>query len=238
MNTTDELVITSEIGYTRILLPDAIGMASGDEYFQKIMGALEAGTKILVLDLAQTTVIYSSGFGLLIRIRKILAEDNGVVCLVNVSEKVGKFFTDFNLDRIFKIYSTDVEFELEHGDIWKSKFTENPDAMIFAAQNEGNVCRITISGQVTALNDFSPILNFKPDPVIHNFIVNFENMEIIDTYGSQLCNDLIGRIRSSGGKCVLYGLKNIASDLFELFSDLRKCVVCKSEEEALVKIKV
>lgn len=86
---------------------------------------------------------------------------------------------------------------------------------------------------MTALNDFSALIDFKPVEGVKDYLLDFTNMDIIDTYGSQLCNDLIARLRAAGGRCILFGLKTIASDLFGLFSDLSRCSVCESEEEAL-----
>ncbi len=231
-----DYLIAREHKYLKILLPDSIGMEESEILLQEITEQLADSNDLLVVDMSNTTVIYSSGFGLLIRIRKLVSEKLGNICLVNVSEKVNKFFREFNLERVFKIYSTDVEFELDNEDIWKSTFVDGQDVFIFAANKEENLYRINMSGHMTTLNNFTSIMEFQPDPEIKNYIFNFENLEIIDTYGAQLCNELIHRIHDAGGKCILYGLKSIAATLFELFGDLKVCKVCESEEDALAEI--
>lgn len=231
-----DYLIARDNKYLKVLLPDSIGMEESEELLDEITEQLMDQNDLLVVDLSNTTVIYSSGFGLLIRIRKIVSEKMGNICLVNVSEKVNKFFREFNLERVFKIYATDVEFELDNEDIWKSTYVEGQDVFIFAANIEDEVYRINMSGHMTTLNNFSSILDFKPNPDITYYIFNFENLEIIDTYGAQLCNDLIHRIHDVKGECILYGLKSITATLFELFADLQVCKIFENEKDALAEV--
>lgn len=232
-----DYLISRENKYLKVLLPDSIGMEESEILLNEITEQLMDSNDLLVVDMSNTTVIYSSGFGLLIRIRKIVSDKLGNICLVNVSEKVNKFFREFNLERVFKIYTTDVEFELDNGDIWKSTFVDGQDVFIFAANKEDNLYRINMSGHMTTLNNFSALLEFQPENDVKYYIFNFENLEIIDTYGAQLCNELIHKIHESGGQCILYGLKSIAATLFELFADLKICKICESEDEALAEVK-
>lgn len=231
-----DYLISRDNKYLKVLLPDSIGMEESEILLTEITEQLTDSNDLLVVDLSNTTVIYSSGFGLLIRIRKLVSEKMGNICLVNVSEKVNKFFREFNLERVFKIYSTDVEFELDNEDIWKSTFIDGQDVFIFAANKEDKLCRINMSGHMTTLNNFAALMEFQPDEKIKNYIFNFENLEIIDTYGAQLCNELVHKIHESGGTCIVYGLKSIAATLFELFADLKTCKIVDSEEEALKEI--
>lgn len=231
---TNNIYITKRTEhFLRVILPDAIDMEDSDKLLKHIEGELKESGDLLAIDLFQTTMIYSSGFGLLIRLRKLLAEKDGNVAIVNVTPKINNFFIEFNLEKVFKIYATDVEFELDNDEIWESKFSTKDNPFIFVAQKESGVFRITISGHLNTVNDVSSMMSFEPDSSVTNYIINLENMDTIDTYGAQVCNDFVGKIKKSNGKCTVYGIDHVASILFQLFSNLKDITICQSEDEAL-----
>ena len=222
--------------YLRVILPDAIDMEDSDELLALIDGELRGQNELLVIDLVKTTMIYSSGFGLLIRLRKLLSENSGSVAIVNVTPKIDSFFSEFNLEKVFKIYATDIEFELDHDHIWQSNSPAKDNPFIFVAQKEHGYYRITISGHLTTVNDLTTMINFEINSDIKNYIINFENMDTIDTYGAQVCNDFVGKISKCDGICTVYGLDSMASILFDLFSNLKDLTICKTEHDALEKV--
>lgn len=66
----------------------------------------------VVFDLDQLEYFYSSAMGLFIRLNKHITDSGGKLCLVNVSQKVRELLASVNLDRVFPIFATDVEFEI------------------------------------------------------------------------------------------------------------------------------
>ena len=236
MSTDSSYTISRSEHYLRVTLPDAIDMEESDTILKSVEDSIKVDGDLLVIDLIQTTMIYSSGFGLLIRLRKLLTEKNGTVAIVNVTPKINNFFIEFNLEKVFKIYSTDVEFELDYDHIWRSKYSANSDTFIFVAQKEDGLYRVTISGHLDTVNDLSTMVNFEPDLNIKKYIINMENMDIIDTYGAQVCNDFVGKISKSDAVCSMYGVGEMAKTLFELFSNLKGITICNSEDEAILSI--
>jgi anti-anti-sigma factor len=66
----------------------------------------------VVFDLDHLEYFYCSAMGLFIRLNKAIDGKGGKLCLVNVSQKVRELLASVNLDRVFPIFATDVEFEI------------------------------------------------------------------------------------------------------------------------------
>ena len=66
----------------------------------------------VVFDLEHLEYFYSSAIGLFIRLNKDIVGKDGTLCLVNVSQKVRELLASVNLDRVFHVFATDVEFEI------------------------------------------------------------------------------------------------------------------------------
>ena len=232
-----KVAITRENGYVRIVLPDSIGMDESVEIEKEIIAQLSDKKEKIIIDFTMTNTLYSSGMGLLIRLQKITKEKNEQINIINVSKKLRNYFESLKLDRVFKIYATDVEFDLSKDEIWKKKVSEAKDGFIFVAQVEEEMYRLTFSGQMSSLQDLSLLSEFAPKEDIEYFIFNFESLDVIDTYGAQVFNDLVDRIQNMGKKCVVYGASQVILDVFELFPSKSKLDFYTSEKEAVKKIK-
>lgn len=237
MGSRNKKLINREKDYLWVVLPDAIGIDEGHELQEKIESKIRPQEEKLVLDLSQTTMIYSSGFGLFIRLRKTVTDTNGVIYLVNVSQKIRELIYSLNLDRVFPVYATDVEFELSMDENWQDRLPKEDNAFIFIPYLEDGIYRITFSGQFTTLHDLSPVSEFEPDNQIEHFLINLENVDLIDTYGAQLLNEFIRRIEDYGCKCVIFGADKILRDICDLFSPLSSCTFYDTEKEAINSVK-
>ena len=224
-------------GYLWIILPNAIGVDEGQEIQLELKSKILSKNEQLVLDFTNTSIIYSAGFGLFIRLRKKVMETQGAIYFVNVSKKNRDTFTELMLDKVFPIYATDVEFELSTGDVWKENLIENENVFIFVPNLEDGVYRLTFSGQITSLHDLSALNEFRPEKNVDCFLIDFQNIDLIDTYGAQLLSDFIGRIKDFGKRCIIYGTDKIHRDIFDLYSSLNTCEFYETEKEALNSIK-
>jgi anti-anti-sigma factor len=224
-------------GYLWITLPNAIGIDEGQEIQLNLESKISLKNEQLVLDFTNTSIIYSAGFGLFIRLRKKVMETQGVIYFVNVSKKIRDTFTELMLDKVFPIYATDVEFELSTGDVWKENLTDNENVFIFVPNLENGVYRLTFSGQITSLHDLSALNEFNPEKNVDYFLIDFQNIDLIDTYGAQLLNDFIGRIKDFGKRCIIFGTDKIHKDIFDLYNSLNTCEFYETEKEALNSIK-
>ena len=237
MTDKKKVTVTRENGFLRVVLPDAIGMDDGMEIEKEIKSYLSDKKEQIVLDFSMTTALYSSGIGLLIRLQKMLKQTDSPIYIINVTKKLRNFFTDLKMDRVFKVFATDVEFDLSRDDIWKKKLSEVKDGFIFIAQIEEGIYRLTFSGQMSSLQDLSPISEFAPDESIELFIFNFESLDVIDTYGVQVFNDFVDRLQNMGKKCVIYGANQVIQDVFEVFPSENVLDFYETEKEAIENIK-
>ncbi len=237
MTDMKKVTVTRENGFLRVVLPDAIGMDDSLEIEKEIKSYLSDEKEQVILDFSMTTALYSSGIGLLIRLQKMGKQTDIPIYFVNVSKKLRNFFTDLKMDRVFKIFATDVEFDLSRDEIWKKKVSEVKDGFIFIAQIEEGIYRLTFSGQMSSLQDLSPISEFAPDDSIENFIFNFESLDVIDTYGVQVFNDFVDRIQNMGKKCVIYCANQVIQDVFEVFPSENILDFYETEKEAIEHFK-
>lgn len=67
----------------------------------------------VVIDLSQTTALFSSGLGLLMRMHLLAKENSKKIYIVNASEKMREGLEIMNLDKILSIYPTTEAFESE-----------------------------------------------------------------------------------------------------------------------------
>ncbi len=231
------LSVKKENDFLWVLLPDSIGVDNCNEIQREIELNLSSQKNKVVLDLSNTTMMYSSGLGLLIRLRKVIMESDGALYFVNVSKKIRNYFTELNLNRVFNIYATDVEFDLSKDEIWNKKLTEEDNGFIFVAQVEKGIYRLTFSGRMSASNDLSSANEFLPVKDVECFVLNLENLDLFDTYGSQLFSDLIQRIHTFGGKCIAYGASDIIRNISELYPTYSFIKFYETEKEAIESIK-
>lgn len=64
----------------------------------------------VTLDLTKTDVLFSSGIGMLVRLKSAAEKFNKKLCLVNVSTKIREGLLSMSLDRVIPIYSTTQHF--------------------------------------------------------------------------------------------------------------------------------
>lgn len=233
METNYAVSIKRQDGCVWVVVPDALGIDDCRALHDEIESKLSSEKENVVIDFCETNVIYSAGIGFLIRMRKSLTEKGCALYLVNMSKKLRLFFNSLNLDRVFDIYATDIEFYMSKDEIWRKKLAEEEKDFIFVAQIEQGIYRLTFSGHMSASHDLSPLSEFDPDTAIEYFILNLESLDIIDTYGAQLFNDFIQRILNNNGKCIAFGASELFYDLTTLFPSHKQITFYKTEQEAL-----
>jgi anti-anti-sigma factor len=86
-----------------IVLPDAITMDTYEYTEREIVSSLKKGLKRVVIDLQDTKVMYSSGFGLLVSLNKLIGSKELMIAIVNVSPKVYDGFVTVGLDKVLPL---------------------------------------------------------------------------------------------------------------------------------------
>ncbi len=87
-----------------VTLPDAVNMDNYQKIECRVETMLFEGCRIAI-DLSRTRNIYSSGFGMIVRIKKMVDGRRGSMCLVNSSPKTLEAFEAVGLTRLMDVYS-------------------------------------------------------------------------------------------------------------------------------------
>lgn len=226
--------ITEKSGYLWVVLPDSVTPELNENLEAEIENRICSRVPNVVIDLSRTINLYSSGLGLLIRIRKLVTEKDGVVCLINVSRRVRDLLSTMNLDKIFPIFATDVEFEVSDERMWHRMMSERELGLVFGAQLELGIYRITISGQLTESNDISSCKQFMPSESIKSYIFDMTGLTLIDSSSIIVFQQMLERIASLGGAMFAFGIDEHIRELLELF-DMDKYMKFFDDERMAIR---
>lgn len=217
MMNKDELKIEEKAGHLWITLPDAITMYDNMEIEKKIGNRLRDRKDHVILDFSHTRAVYSSGLGLMIRIRRFVTERGGMLSLVNVSEPLFDMFRALNIEKVFRIFATDVEFEISQDDFGDTNNPEKHIGFLFVTNTESCACRIHLSGEMTGSNDLTPCTSMQPSSDIKLYLFDFSGLETIDADGADALSELTKRIVNIGGTCRAYGIHDMTHETLTLF---------------------
>ena len=224
--------IKIENGFTWLRLPRVIGLNDGLRLESELRGIMTDGIK-LVLDMADTSEIYSSGIGFVIHARKLTIEKKGVVFLVNVSKKIHGVFSSLNLDRIFRIYPTDVEFELENDDLWKAVLKESATDFLFVSQVEDGVGRVIIAGTLDNTADVGGLRSLTIPAEVKTCLFDFSKLDVVDSFGISEIQNAFRKLSETECKVAVYGTNPSVSGLFTLFPPPDCVLFFETADEAL-----
>ena len=232
MSRSAELKIEKRSGHLWITLPDAITMYDNKEIERKIGGELRDRKDHVILDFSHTSAVYSSGLGLMIRIRRFVTERGGMLSLVNVSEQVYDMFKALNIDKVFRIFATDVEFEISQDDFMDNSEQAESIGFLFVANQEGGCFKINISGEMTGSQDLSACREMQPSPQISMYLFDLSGVEIIDSTGAEVFLELTERIRAAGGICRAHGTPELKREMLTILGGDKNLTFFADEKDA------
>ncbi|HAJ80449.1 MAG TPA: hypothetical protein DCO75_11840 [Fibrobacteres bacterium] len=209
------MIIENRLGCLWITVPDSINMDTYKKIENEISAALKMNVLPVVLDMCDTANIFSSGLGLIIRIRKQVNASGGNIYLVNVNGHISRILETVRLDKIFKIYATSLEFEISQDEIFRQKSALDRINFVFVCNIENGVYRINLSGYMTVEQNLSVINNFNPDYTILYHVFDMTGLDILDSSGASMLIKLLLNINSRGGKCVAYGVNESIDDIMK-----------------------
>jgi anti-anti-sigma factor len=237
MGKTDAITVSIKNGFLWIALPDSINMDNYVRIEEEIVDAVSGPCNTIVLDMAATRNLFSSGLGLLIRLKKHLDEKNNHLFLVNVSRRVQDIFASVHLDKLFSAYATDVEFEISQDALLEKKVMGGKIGFVFAARIENGVYRISMSGTCGMGRDLSLLSAFSPDQKINCYVFDLTGLDMVDTGGIHLLAPLLVRIRGMGGSIFTYGGDRFVKDIMDALTLTDFVMWCKDEREALEAVR-
>ena len=229
----ERVVIEERMGYTWVTLPDSVTVHNYSHIEASIMKQCAGTGGHVAFDLSRLQVIYSTALGILIRIRKQLGEVGGVVCLVNVSRTILKVLGSLNLDKIFPIYMTDVEFEISQDDVWRQRLSERKIEFLFIAQKENGAYRISLSGEMLSGYDLRSCKEFKPDPAVNLCILDLTGLAAVDGNGGGVFLGMLETVARQGGRCRAYGANRAVRQVLQFLGAERHATFYKKEKDAL-----
>ena len=217
MTNRNELIVEERGEYLWITLPDAITMYDNKSIEQQIGNRLRDRKDNVILDFSHTRAVYSSGLGLMIRIRRFVTERKGTLSLVNVSEQLLDMFRALNIEKVFNIYPTDVEFEISQDDFIAKHDEARKIGFLFVAKKENGACRIHLSGEMTDGHDLNSCRQLEIVPDILLYLFDFSGLESIDNAGAEVLSEMTKNIIATGGVCRAYGLHDMTHEMLTLF---------------------
>ncbi|MGB7566421.1 MAG: STAS domain-containing protein [Chitinivibrionales bacterium] len=233
MDEPEALKIENKSDFVWITLPDSVNMDTYKAIEEKIESRLDAACVRVVLDLSKTSNLFSSGLGLIIRVRKWVAKSNGFICLVNVSRKIRAILETVHLDKVFTIYATDVEFEISQEEIFKKRLFGDTFGFVCVSRIENGMYRINLSGHMTVDQNLSVINNFKPNYKIMYHVFDLTGLDVIDSSGAHIFMKLLMNIDQHDGKSVAYGANDTVASLAEILGINEYLHFCEDERSAL-----
>ncbi|MBN1128557.1 MAG: STAS domain-containing protein [Chitinispirillaceae bacterium] len=227
------LVIEKRMEYIWAILPESIAAQDYTTVEEAIEKNLAGENDRVVIDFINVHALYSSGLGILIRLQKRVEKTGGVIALVNVSQKIEDMLVSLHLDKVFPLYSTDIEFEISRDDLWGRRMAERKEDFLFFFQVEKNLCRITLSGEMVSGRDMSPCRQFVPDPGIRHFILDLSFLEAMDSSGAGIFMNMLHQIRQHGGRCHAFGTVKEVRQVLTFLGAEQFLTFLGSEKDAL-----
>jgi len=110
MSRNSETKIESREGYLWIGLPDAIDMDNYQRIEDAISNELGENQSRIALDFDKTRYLFSSGLGLIIRLKKKVEALEKKFFLINMNKKLREGLQNVGLDKSFTIYESIEQF--------------------------------------------------------------------------------------------------------------------------------
>ncbi|MEH2420542.1 MAG: STAS domain-containing protein [Nostoc sp.] len=99
-----------KVSLTVLQLSGILDRTRGNELRREISGLLANGTNIFLLDMKEIKLIDSTGLGALVSVMQMVHNTNGKLFLCSISDQVRMLFEMTKVDRIFKIFTDQEEF--------------------------------------------------------------------------------------------------------------------------------
>lgn len=229
-----QLSITSKSRDLWIILPDSINLDDSKAVESAILNNCNSKLKHVVFDFSIVNNLYSSGLGLIVRVRKFVQDRGGVLVIVNVSGRILEIIKALNLDRIIPIYLTDVEYKISHEDVWDRVREAVLAGFIFSARIEDCFYRIILSGEMISSHDLQCIQDFQTIQNIALYIFDLSSLEKVDLHGAHLFQQLTSRITQSGASCRAFGAEELLFETLKLLNADKYVTFFKTEQDALL----
>ncbi|MEH2298759.1 STAS domain-containing protein [Nostoc sp.] len=95
---------------TVLQLSGVLDTTRGNELRREISGLMANGTNIFLLDMKEIKLINSTGLGALVSVMQMVQKANSQLFLCSISDQVRMLFEMTKVDKLFKIFTDQEEF--------------------------------------------------------------------------------------------------------------------------------
>jgi anti-anti-sigma factor len=199
-----------------IAMPDSMNTDACFRFEKNILRIVKESGRSIVLDFARTSYLYSSGIGLLVRLRRIVTEQDENVYLVNVADTIRAILTSLNLDKVFPIYATDTEFEISHDSFDDTAHGTSRFPFGMVSQVEKGICRIVLTGQMTGLYDMKQLESELYREGVTCYVFDMSGVDIIDSVGLTAFRNVLFSLKDNDAAVIAYGARESVRHLVHL----------------------
>ncbi|MFZ9737327.1 MAG: STAS domain-containing protein [Prochlorotrichaceae cyanobacterium] len=99
--------------FLQVLYPkNVLDADQGKVLYRQVMDLLDAGVSLILLDCQDLEFVDSSGLGVLVRILKVVEQDESRLALCSLSESFQMLLKMTRMEDVFEIYASQVHFNL------------------------------------------------------------------------------------------------------------------------------
>ncbi len=172
----------------------------------------------VVVDVDGIDVIYSNNISDLVKIKKLLLDNNGELYLINVAEKLERLFTLNNLQKVINIYATEEEFLFDIGsdDIVNDSTVLNSN---FSTIEDSNSRTVLMDGSLVGYEQKEEIQAVFNDAVSSGkkmIQLDLSKTVFIDSSAMSMLVAMVKEAREEGVSITFINANEVIKDLFEL----------------------
>lgn len=227
------VVIKERMGCTWVVLPAAVNAENVRTVEERVVEEHTGQARRLVLDLGDVDFLYSCAMGMLIRLRQRFGDVPDSVVLVNVSPKVRQMLETVNLHKLFKVYATDVEFEISEGDVWEKEVIGTSPRFVVIAQVEQGVCHVVLSGHMTTFNELRDFSDSICSRDIKACVIDMTGVSFVDSMGVSQLIRVVSSLKERGVTTGIFGANESICEMFDFVSLSEYVSLFPSESEAI-----
>jgi len=237
MDEPDALKIENKSDFTWVTLPDSINMDTYKTLEENIQARLDSGNVRVVLDLSKTNNLFSSGLGLIIRIRKWWRNPMVSSVLSMFPEKYARSSKRCTLTKYLPSTLPTWNSKFRRMRFLEKRMFGDKFTFVCVSRVENGMYRINLSGHMTVEQNLSVINDFKPDYKIMNHVFDLTGLDVIDSSGAHILMKLLMNINQHDGKSVAYGVNETVASLAEILGMNEFLHFCVDERSALQSVR-
>ncbi len=224
--------------YTQLKISGDIERENFTEVLKIISQKIQSSDLDLVIDLKETIHIYSFGFSILIRTKKILEQKERKLYLINVQPQLLKYFDESGLKDLFHIYSDQNSFEKDYFNVTKSSAEPAEAAEIKLIVNgeirSKKMVIVHLQGMLCSIEDNKRLeLGIEPYLGFEKILFQLKHLSYLDSLGIRKIINVSKKLKSEKKNFRLCEPNLIVRDIFDKLNLGLMVEIFPTQQEAL-----